>query len=177
MTAAFAAFSDDLSNWYIRRSRRRFWDDDPAALQALWHALTTALRVIAPVMPFLAENLWRNLVSRDESVFLAGWPEARSELDEALLAEVAEVRAVVTLGRQARDASRLKHRQPLRRLVVQGASRAASHEDEIRDELRVKEVEFGEVGGNRAAREAESSPAGPEARQGARRRPRRARGG
>jgi isoleucyl-tRNA synthetase len=95
-------------------------------------------------MPFLAENLWRNLVSRDESVFLAGWPDTE-QLDEALLAEVGEVRAVVTLGRQARDASRLKHRQPLRRLVVQGASQAASHQDEIRDELRVKEVEFGEV--------------------------------
>jgi isoleucyl-tRNA synthetase len=144
VTAAFAAFSDDLSNWYIRRSRRRFWDDDPAALRALWHALTTALRVIAPVMPFLAEHLWRNLVSEDESVFLAGWPDTE-QLDEALLAEVGEVRAVVTLGRQARDASRLKHRQPLRRLVVQGASQAASHQDEIRDELRVKEVEFGEV--------------------------------
>ncbi len=77
VTAAFAAFSDDLSNWYIRRSRRRFWEDDPAALAALWNALTTALQVIAPVMPFLAEHLWRDLVSKDESVFLAGWPEAR----------------------------------------------------------------------------------------------------
>lgn len=144
VTASFAAFSDDLSNWYIRRSRRRFWDEDPAALRALWQALTTALQVIAPVMPFLAEHLWRNLVSGDESIFLTRWPEVE-QLDEALLAEVGEVRAVVTLGRQARDASRLKHRQPLRRLVVQGASRAASHQEEIRDELRVKEVEFGEV--------------------------------
>jgi isoleucyl-tRNA synthetase len=144
VTGEFAAFSDDLSNWYIRRSRRRFWDDDPAALRTLWTALTTALQVIAPVMPFLAEHLWRNLVSRDESVFLAGWPEA-ADADEELLAEVAELRAVVTLGRQARDVSRLKHRQPLRRLVVQGTRRAQSHVDEIRDELRVKEVEFGEV--------------------------------
>jgi isoleucyl-tRNA synthetase len=142
--AAFAAFSDDVSNWYIRRSRRRFWDEDPAALRALRRALTTALQVIAPVMPFLAEHLWRNLVAKDESVFLAGWPEV-GEPDDELLTEVGEVRAVVTLGRQARDASRLKHRQPLRRLVVQGAGRAASHEDEIRDELRVKDVEFGEV--------------------------------
>ena len=96
-------------------------------------------------MPFLAEHLWREprLAGR------VGLPRrlagGTAKLDEELLAEVAEVRAVVTLGRQARDASRLKHRQPLRRLVVQGASRAASHEDEIRDELRVKEVEFGEV--------------------------------
>src|SRR5262249_9876193 len=132
------------SNWYIRRSRRRFWADDPAALHALWKALTTALQVVAPVMPFLTEHLWRNLVSKDESVFLAGWPEAE-QLDEALLAGVGGVRGGVAPGRQARDASRLKHRQPLRRIVVQGAFRAASHEDEIRDELRVKEVEFGEV--------------------------------
>jgi isoleucyl-tRNA synthetase len=144
VTAAFDSFADDLSNWYIRRSRRRFWDGDPVALRALWEALTTALRVIAPIMPFLAEHLWRDLVSKDESVFLAGWPEPR-ELDRELLDEVAEVRAVVTLGRQARDAARLKHRQPLRRLVVQGASRAVEHVDEIRDELRVKEVQFGEV--------------------------------
>lgn len=143
VTAAFDAFTDDLSNWYIRRSRRRFWADDPAALRALSDALTTALRVIAPVMPFLAEYLWRRLTG-GESVFLAGWPEERG-LDEELLAEVGEVRAVVTLGRQARDAARLKHRQPLRRLVVQGASRAGAHAGEIGDELRVKEVEFGEV--------------------------------
>jgi isoleucyl-tRNA synthetase len=144
VTAAFAAFSDDLSNWYIRRSRRRFWGDDPAALRALWGALTTALQVVAPVMPFLAEHLWRNLVSSEQSVFLAGWPDAGG-LDEELLAQVAEVRSVVSLGRQARDASRLKHRQPLRRLVVDGAPRAAAHSDEVRDELRVKEIQFGEV--------------------------------
>ena len=141
---AFERFVDDLSNWYIRRSRRRFWDGEPAALRALWEATTTALRVIAPVMPFLAEHLWRNLVSADESIFLAGWPET-GELDEQLLAEVAEVRTVVTLGRQARDAVRLKHRQPLRRLVVQGANVVEGHADEIREELRVKEIEAGEI--------------------------------
>jgi isoleucyl-tRNA synthetase len=141
---AFEQFVDDLSNWYIRRSRRLFWDGDATALRVLWDALTQALRVIAPVMPFLAESLWRNLVDEEQSVFLAGWPEA-GEIDEALLAEVAEVRRVVELGRRARDASRLKLRQPLRRLVVEGAPLAASHADEIAEELRVKEVEFGPV--------------------------------
>jgi isoleucyl-tRNA synthetase len=144
VTDAFERFVDDLSNWYIRRSRRRFWDEDATALRVLWDALRAALQVVAPVMPFLSEHLWRELVSRDESVFLAGWPEP-GEPDEELLAEVAEVRAVVTLGRQARDAARLKHRQPLRRLVVQGARAAQEHADEIAEELRVKEVEFGEV--------------------------------
>ena len=85
-----------------------------------------AVVVIAPVMPFLAEHLWRALRSDDdpESVFLARWPEA-GERDEQLLAEVAETRRVVDLGRQARAASGLKLRQPLRRLVVEGAPLAS----------------------------------------------------
>src|SRR2546421_2278842 len=141
---AFERFVDDLSNWYIRRTRRRFWDGDETALHVLWDALRMALQVIAPVMPFLAEDLWRNLVSKDKSVFLNPWPEA-AEIDEALNAEVAAVRQVVELGRQARAASRLKLRQPLRRVVVAGAEGARSHADEIAEELRVKEVEFADV--------------------------------
>jgi isoleucyl-tRNA synthetase len=107
------------------------------------------VRVIAPVMPFLAEHLWHVLVAgpcedAPRSVFLAGWPEAAAK-DEALLEEVAEVRRVVELGRQARAASGLKLRQPLRRLVVQGARLSDEHAAEVRDELRVKDVQFGEV--------------------------------
>ena len=60
VTRAFESFVDDLSNWYIRRSRRRFWDGDEAALETLWWALVQAIRVIAPIMPFLADHLWRN---------------------------------------------------------------------------------------------------------------------
>ena len=144
VVAAFESYTEDLSNWYIRRSRRRFWDDDTAALHALWDSLTQALRVIAPVMPFLSEYLWRHLVDPDESVHLAPWPEPIA-VDEPLLAEVADVRRVVELGRRARDEARLKLRQPLRRLVAEGAPLAATHAEEIADELRVKEVEFGGV--------------------------------
>ncbi len=149
VVGAFEAFVDDLSNWYIRRSRRRFWDGDRIALHVLWYALVQSLRVVAPVMPFLTEHLWQILV-RDvggnppASVHLAGWPDA-SEPDEKLLAEVAEVRRVVGLGHQVRAASRLKLRQPLRRLVVEGAPLAEGHADELRDELRVKEIDFGPV--------------------------------
>jgi isoleucyl-tRNA synthetase len=144
--ASFEAFVDDLSNWYIRRSRRRFWDGDAAALETLQTALLRSLVVIAPVMPFLAEHLWRVLrpEGEAESIFLTRWPEA-GERDEQLLAEVAETRRVVDLGRQARAGSQLPLRQPLRRLVVQGAPLAEEHADEIREELRVKEVEFGDV--------------------------------
>ncbi|MGN6798039.1 MAG: isoleucine--tRNA ligase [Gaiellaceae bacterium] len=141
---AFESYVEDLSNWYIRRSRRRFWDDDTAALRALYDSLTQALCVIAPVMPFLADHLWRHLVGPDESVHLAPWPEGGA-VDDELLAEVADVRRVVELGRRARDEARLKLRQPLRRLVTEGAPLAASHADEIADELRVKEVVFGVV--------------------------------
>jgi isoleucyl-tRNA synthetase len=143
---AFEAFVDDLSNWYIRRSRRRFYSFDEAAFRTLWYALVQALRVISPVMPFLADHLWRNLVpDGPASVFLAPWPEPQ-EPDATLLAEMAEVRRVVRLGNQARSSSGLKLRQPLRRLVVAGSSgHAAGHADEIASELRVREVEFGDV--------------------------------
>jgi isoleucyl-tRNA synthetase len=144
--AAFESFVDDLSNWYIRRSRRRFWDGDAAALATLRTALLHSLVVIAPVMPFFAEHLWRVLRPEDEpeSIFLTRWPEAGAR-DEQLLAEVAQTRRVVDLGRQARASSQLPLRQPLRRLVVQGAPLAEQHADEIREELRVKAVEFGDV--------------------------------
>jgi len=143
---AFEAYVDDLSNWYIRRSRRRFWDGDEVALRTLWHALAQAVRVIAPVMPFLAEHLWQVLVREvcedaPASVHLAGWPEERDPDDE-LLSEVADVRRVVALGHQARQAAGFKVQQPLRALVVEGAARAEAQAAEIRDELRVKDVRF-----------------------------------
>ncbi|HKC77207.1 MAG TPA: class I tRNA ligase family protein, partial [Gaiellaceae bacterium] len=140
----FESYVDDLSNWYIRRSRRRFWADDEAALRTLWYALVQSLRVLAPILPFVTDHLWRTLVlDGPESVHLAGWPEV-AEPDRALLHEIAEVRRVVELGRQARSTSGIKLRQPLRRLVVEGA-RLDGHLGEIADELRVKQVELGEV--------------------------------
>jgi isoleucyl-tRNA synthetase len=149
VTAVFESFVEDLSNWYIRRSRRRFWDGEAEALATLWWSLVQALRVVSPVMPFLADHVWRNLVAEAAegapgSVHLSGWPAA-PEVDEALVAEVAEVRRVVELGRQARAQSGLKLRQPLRRVVVQGADGVSGHAGEIAEELSVKQVEFGPV--------------------------------
>jgi isoleucyl-tRNA synthetase len=146
---AFESYVDDLSNWYIRRSRRRFYSYDESAFRSLWAGLVQALRVIAPVMPFLSDFLWRRLVSdivdgAPSSVHLAGWPAAR-EPDRALLDSVAEVRRVVELGRAARASASLKLRQPIRRLVVQGARLASAYADEIAEELRVKDVTFGPV--------------------------------
>ncbi len=142
---SFDVFVDDLSNWYIRRSRRRFWNGDEVALWTLWHALVRSFQTVSPVMPFLAEFLWRRLRAEDapESVFLAPWPETRDR-DESLLEEVAEVRRVVELGRQARGDAGIKLRQPLRRLFVYGAVHVPRHVEELKDELRVKDVEFHE---------------------------------
>jgi isoleucyl-tRNA synthetase len=141
----FETYLDDLSNWYIRRSRRRFWDEEQDAFATLWYALVQTLRVLAPVMPFLTDHLWRNLVpDGPESVHLAPWPEV-AEPDRALLADIDEVRRVVALAHQARATSGLKLRQPLRKLIVEGSNGASAHAAEIADEVRTKEVEFGAV--------------------------------
>jgi isoleucyl-tRNA synthetase len=146
---AFEAYVDDLSNWYIRRSRPRFYGgSDEPAFRVLWHGLAQAVRVIAPVMPFLADHLWRNLVAEPESVFLAPWPEAGPEAgDDRVLAEMEEARLIAELGRRARDAANRKLRQPLRTLVVEGADLARAHADVIADELRVKEIAFRPIEG------------------------------
>ena len=150
---AFEAFVDDLSNWYIRRSRRRFYEYDDAAFRTLWYALAQAVRVVGPVMPFLAEHLWQRLVAEPcdgapESIFLAGWPEPLTALrDEALVAEVADARQAIELGRAARQAAGVKLRQPLRRVVVfapdPGRREAIARQvEEVAGELNVKEVEL-----------------------------------
>jgi len=146
---SFESFIDDLSNWYIRRSRRRFWNGDSAALRSLWVSLVQALRVISPVMPFLAEHLWQRLVvpvngDVPRSVFLAGWP-ALTPADDQLLGDFAAAWKVVELGRRARVQARLKLRQPLRLLLVEGAERIDSYLGEIADELRVKEVRIDRI--------------------------------
>jgi isoleucyl-tRNA synthetase len=151
---AFDAFVEDVSTWYVRRSRRRFWDGEEAAFATLWYALVQALRVMSPVIPFLTEHLWSNLVSglrgAPESIFLAGWPEPADRLrDRALIEEVAVGRQVAELARSARQQAGIKLRQPLRRLVVASgdASRRALVSRQVEDlasELRVKEVAIAE---------------------------------
>ena len=141
---SFEQYVDDVSNWYIRRSRRRFWNGDQDALRSLWVALVQGLRVASPVLPFLTDHLWRQLVSdvcddAPTSVFLAGWPATQTPDDE-LLADVAAMRTVIDLGRRARSLAKLPLRQPLAKLVVDGADRLAGYTDEIAEELRVKLV-------------------------------------
>src|SRR5207244_12682984 len=106
----------------------------------LWYRVGQLLRAVSPIMPFATDHLWRNLVpDGPSSVHLARWPEVQ-EPDRALLDEIADVRRVVALAHQARATSGLKLRQPLRRLVVDGARLADRHGDEIAAEVRVKDV-------------------------------------
>jgi isoleucyl-tRNA synthetase len=118
-------------------------------LRTLWVSLVQALRVIAPITPFFAEHMWQLLVvgvcpGAAESVFLADWPAA-GQIDDRLVDDMAAVRRVVDLGRRARAQSKLKLRQPLRQLLVEGARGIEHYLTEIADELRVKEVRLGQI--------------------------------
>ena len=149
---------DDVSNWYVRRNRRRFWrgdggDDAGAAYRTLFEALVRAAVLMAPLAPYIAEELWQNLVRRTDprspaSVHLADWPEPDEALiDEALMRDGSVLQRIVELGRAARAASGHKVRQPLPALLVrlrneterQGIMRL---EDQLREELNVKEVRY-----------------------------------
>ncbi|HVE91455.1 MAG TPA: isoleucine--tRNA ligase [Actinomycetota bacterium] len=163
---AVAGFVDDLSNWYVRRSRRRFWRaagtederaDKAAAFQTLWTCLSELSKVIAPFTPFLAESLYRNLVPKvddDEppSVHLADFPEADARLIDAGLAHaMTAARTLVSLGRSARTDAKAKVRQPLAEavLLVPASERdgLADLEDTIAEELNVKSIRYAEEAG------------------------------
>ncbi len=144
-----AAFVDDLSNWYVRRSRRRFWDGDPAALVTLHECLSKLTLLLAPLTPFVTERVWQDLVrpvtpDAPESVHLARWPAAdESVIEHGLSEQVALVRRLVELGRAARAASGIRTRQPLGRALVGAVGFAAlpnELRDQIADELNVSSV-------------------------------------
>jgi isoleucyl-tRNA synthetase len=145
-----SAFVDDLSNWYVRRSRRRFWDGDPAALATLHECLTTVTLVMAPLVPFVTERVWQDVVlpvtpGAPDSVHLAPWPEHDPALiDPEVDDQVALVRRLVELGRAARADSGLKTRQPLARALVAAPGFDALPADaraEIAEELNVESVD------------------------------------
>jgi isoleucyl-tRNA synthetase len=150
-------FVDDLSNWYVRRARRRFWDpggeagaSTRAAFATLHECLVTLARLLAPITPFVAEELWRNLAAdrdgRPESVHLSDYPSPIAELADPLLDEAMEgARAIVELGRRIRTDARVRVRQPLHEAVVHyPGDRDAIRPllDEVADELNVKDVVF-----------------------------------
>ena len=155
---AIESFVDQLSNWYVRRNRRRFWKaaagrDKQAAYLTLYECLHTVNRLMAPIMPFITETVHQNLVRGVDgaaplSVHMSEWPTPDAAArDDALLAEVDVVQRVVGLARAARNTSGVRVRQPLRRLLVRApdaaaAAHVARHEAQILEELNVKAVEM-----------------------------------
>ncbi|NLE77577.1 MAG: class I tRNA ligase family protein, partial [Chloroflexi bacterium] len=151
-------FVDHLSNWYVRRSRRRFWkseadEDKVAAYQTLYECLVTLCRLLAPFTPFVADAMYANLVlnadpEAPDSVHLADYPEANlDETDAQLVEDMDLAMRVVSLGHSARNQAGAKVRQPLGRVVVKPrqSDEAASLQrlaDQILDELNVKQIEF-----------------------------------
>ncbi len=122
--AQISTFVDELSNWYVRRSRRRFWDGDDSALTTLHEALTALTLVMAPLTPFITERVWQDLVrptaeGAPDSVHLADWPTYdQTQVDAALTDQMSQVKRLVELGRAARATSGVKTRQPLGRALV-----------------------------------------------------------
>src|SRR4029079_13788591 len=117
---ARAEMVDALSNWYVRRSRPRFWkSSDPAAHATLHECLTTLTTILAPYCPFLADEMFLNLGQTDRSVHLADWPAAdTSAIDDELEAEMSVARTLVSLGRKARSDAKIGVRQPLPRAIA-----------------------------------------------------------
>ncbi|HEY8638065.1 MAG TPA: isoleucine--tRNA ligase [Solirubrobacteraceae bacterium] len=142
---AIADFVDDLSNWYVRRSRRRFWDGERAAFDTLRDCLLTTAQLLAPFCPFVADEIWVGLNGGGDSVHLSDWPVA-TERDVELEAAMAVARETVRLGLAARKQAKVKVRQPLRAAVVvaEGRERAAIERlaGVVADELNVKELRF-----------------------------------
>jgi isoleucyl-tRNA synthetase len=127
-----AQLVDDLSNWYVRTSRRRFWDGDPAALATLHECLRVTTLLMAPFVPFLTDAVWEGLFAEaaGDSVHLVAWPQIAAEhVDPVLGEQVQLARRLVDLGRQARAESKVKTRQPLGRALVSAPGWAALPED------------------------------------------------
>ena len=142
-----SALVDDLSNWYVRRSRRRFWDGDTAAFATLHECLRLITLMMAPLTPFITERVWQDMfcVSEDDSVHLAEWPSVDESLvDDTLSTQVSLVRRLVELGRAARAEASVRTRQPLGRALIPTVAYDALDDAlraEIAEELNVGVIE------------------------------------
>ena len=151
---ALQDFVDDMSNWYVRRSRERFWakgmeQDKINAYMTLYTALVTVAKVAAPMIPFMTEDIYQNLVrsldkEAPESIHLCGFPVANeAHIDKDLEAKMEEVLKVVVLGRAATNTANIKNRQPIGRMFVKAETALPEfYQEIIQDELNVKKVEF-----------------------------------
>ena len=151
---AIEEFTDELSNWYVRRNRSRFWaeeltDDKKAAYNTLYEVLTTLSTVAAPFVPFMTEEIYQNLVrgldkSAEESIHLTYWPEYHEEQVDAELEQKMETAySLVKLGRYARNQAVIKNRQPLQSILISERELPEYYGEIIKDELNIKEVKLG----------------------------------
>ncbi|MBU3193273.1 isoleucine--tRNA ligase [Clostridium algidicarnis] len=151
---AIEGFVDELSNWYVRRNRSRYWsedltDDKIGAYMTLYNVLVTVCKVSAPFIPFMTEEIYQNLVvsfdkDAKESLHLCSWPEYNEQLvDENLEREMDMAYKIVKLGRSARNGANIKNRQPLSKMLINTTSLPAYYGSIIKDELNIKVVEFG----------------------------------
>ena len=148
------AFTDELSNWYVRRNRERFWakgleDDKIGAFVTLYRVLVTLIKVAAPFVPFITDEIYQNLVvglddKAPESVHLCLWPEVcEEEINKDLEKDMDLAYKIVKLGRSARNSANIKNRQPLSEMLISIDSLPQYYEEIVREELNVKKVELG----------------------------------
>jgi isoleucyl-tRNA synthetase len=144
-----AEFVDDLSNWYVRRNRQRFWSGDQDALVTLFETLEILTQLLAPIVPFITEEVWQRVIrparpAAPESVHLSDWPRSNPELlDAELTAQVKAARALAEAGRAARKASKIRIRQPLAHALVglpAGTEVPSALLEDVADELNVKRL-------------------------------------
>ena len=149
-----ADFTDELSNWYVRRNRERYWgkdltDDKIGAYVTLYKVLTTLVKVSAPFVPFMADEIYQNLVvnldkNAPESVHLCLWPEVdESAIDKKLEKEMSLAYKIVKLGRSARNSANIKNRQPLLEMLISVDTLPEYYSDIVKEELNVKQVKLG----------------------------------
>lgn len=153
---AMEIFMDDLSNWYVRRSRRRFWKgeydaDKQQAYAVLYAVLMDFVKLLAPFMPFLSEAIYGNLKAETDlaSVHLADWPsfakatDGRAQSDEKILEQMKTVRELIEIGLNQREQAGIKVRQPLTKFAVRAKDLPSETLEILEDELNVKKIELG----------------------------------
>ena len=148
------SFTDELSNWYVRRNRERFWstelnEEKIGAYCTLYKVLTTLIKVAAPFVPFMTDEIYQNLVvgldkNAEESVHLCLWPEVdETAINKELEKEMDLAYKIVKLGRSARNSANIKNRQPLSEMLISVDTLPQYYEDIVKEELNVKEIELG----------------------------------
>ena len=148
------SFTDELSNWYVRRNRERFWsqeltDEKIGAYVTLYRVLVTLIKIAAPFVPFMTDEIYQNLVvnldkTAPESVHLCLWPEVNEkEIDKKLEDEMDLAYKIVKLGRSARNSANIKNRQPLSKMLISIDTLPKYYEDIVKEELNVKEIDLG----------------------------------